>query len=379
MPVSRRRFLATAAVGTAAAVIIEFPALDAAGRTMPAAHAAQEASAAAAPIILSNNENAYGPLPSMAASMRDALTVSNRYPDSQYDAFVEAVAKHHAVRRDEVIAGNGSTEILRIAVDAFTGPQRSLVMAAPTFEAAAFYAKRNSVQVVPVPLTSSFEHDLDAMAAAARNGGGLVYICNPNNPTATLTGRSRLEAFMKALPETVYVVVDEAYHDFAVGSPQYVSFLDQRVDDPRLIVARTFSKVYGIAGLRIGYGIAQKDTIERMRPHQLFDNLNMVAVQAAVTGMADVNGVRSAAARIAADRAEFMKQASARGLNPMPSYTNFVMMDSPLPTAQAIDFFKQRGIAIGRDFHYGQRVRISLGKPEEMTAFWRAWDRMNQA
>lgn len=382
MPLSRRRFLATAAVGTAAAAILDSPAINAARATLSPSTAAttpQAAGPTSAPIILSNNENAYGPLPSMISAMRDALALANRYPDSQYEAYVDAVAKHHGVTREQVIAGNGSSEILRIAVDTFTGPQRSLVMATPTFEEVAMYAKTNSVRVVAVPLTANFEHDLDAMMTAARDGGGLVYICNPNNPTGTLTPRNRLETFIKALPRDVFVLMDEAYHDFATGAPEYVSFLERPLDDPRVVVTRTFSKIYGIAGLRLGYGIAAKETIARMQPHQLLDNLNMIAVQTAIVGLADRDGVRAAISRNSADRVEFLKQANARGLNPMPSYANFVMMDSPVPTPQAIDFFKQRGIAIGRDFHYGQRVRISLGKPEEVRAFWRVWDAMPKA
>jgi histidinol-phosphate aminotransferase len=364
MPLSRRSFLATAAIGTAATAVLELPSRDLFAQQAPAA----------GPIILSNNENAYGPLPSMVAAMRDALTISNRYPDSQYDSYVRAVAAFHGVSTEQVLPGNGSTEILRIAVEAFTGPQRSLVMAHPTFEAVAEYAKARSVTVSTVPLAGNFAHDLDAMLAKARDGAGLVYICNPNNPTGTITPRSQMVGFVKALPENVYVLMDEAYHDFAVDMPDYVSFLDRPMNDPRLVVARTFSKVYGIAGLRLGYGIGSKEAIARMLRYQLLDNLNMVAVRTGVAGLADKDGAHSAARRNAVDRAEFLKQARKRGLNPIESYTNFVMMDSPVPTGKAIEFFKQRNILIGRDFHFGQRVRISLGTPPEMAQFWTTWD-----
>lgn len=372
MGLSRRRFLGqTGVVLTVAAV--------SSSRVLQAAEQQASAPASGAAILLSSNENPYGPIPSATAAMREALLESNRYPDSQYEDFVRAVAAFHKVKPEQVLAGNGSTELLRIAADTFTGPARKLVMADPTFEAIRAYLAAGSAQVAAVPLTSSFAHDLDRMLATAREGAGLVYICNPNNPTGSLTARRDIETFISKLPGDVFVLIDEAYHEFANGSPEYTSFLERPLDDPRVIVARTFSKVYGFAGLRLGYGIAATETIARMRPFQLLDNLNMVAARAGVAALSDAAGVRLAVQRNAQDRAEFLKQASTRAIYAIPSHANFVMLDSPVPTPRAIEHFKANNIAIGRDFHFGRRVRISLGKPNEMAAFWRVWDQMPKA
>lgn len=368
MKLSRRRFLEHAGIGMSVAAV-SF------SRTLPLL--AQQATApASAPILLSSNENAYGPVPAAVAAMREAALVANRYPDAEYERFVQAVASFHKVAPEQVLAGNGSTELLRIAADAFTGPRRRLVLADPTFEAIRTYAGARSAQVAAVPLTSGFAHDLERMLSSSREGTGLVYICNPNNPTGSLTPRTDIEAFISKLPENVFILIDEAYHEFAADAPDYTSFLERPLDDPRVIVARTFSKIYGLAGLRLGYGIGAKGTIARMRPFQLLDNLNMVAARAGVAAMADLAGVREAIRRNAQDRAEFLRQSSRRGAAAIPSHANFVMLESPVPTAEAIDHFKRNGIMIGRDFHFGQRVRISLGKPDEMAAFWRVWDKL---
>jgi histidinol-phosphate aminotransferase len=308
-------------------------------RTMPLVAQQAAPAAIAGPILLSSNENPYGPIAGAAAAMRDALLASNRYPDSQYDDFVRGIAAFHKVHGEQVLAGNGSTELLRIAADAFTGPGRKLILADPTFEAIRAYAGARSAQIAAVPLTSGFAHDLDRMLVLSHEGTGLVYICNPNNPTGSLTPRSDIEAFISRLPENVFVLIDEAYHEFAVGAPEYTSFLDRPIGNPRVVVVRTFSKVYGLAGLRLGYGIAARDAVALMRPFQLLDNLNMVAARAGLAAMSDAAGVREAVRRNALDRAEFLRQASQRGVTAIPSYSNFLMIVSPVSAPDAIEHF----------------------------------------
>src|SRR5262249_3830066 len=152
---------------------------------------------------------------------------------------------------------------------------------------------------------------------------GLVYICNPNNPTGNVTPRKDLEEFIGKLPKKTYVLMDEAYHDFVPASADYVSFLERPLDDSRVIVARTFSKIYGLAGMRLGYGIATKDTAAEMRKHRLEDSLNVFVMRCAMSSMDDASGYRQAVQRNAADRDEFMRQAAARKLKSIPSCANF--------------------------------------------------------
>jgi histidinol-phosphate/aromatic aminotransferase/cobyric acid decarboxylase-like protein len=218
------------------------------------------------------------------------------------------------------------------------------------------------------------------MLARAGSAPSLIYICNPNNPTASLTPRKDLEGFVNRLPANSYVLIDEAYHHFATESPDYVSFLEKPVDDPRVIVARTFSKIYGMAGMRLGYGISAPETAQLMRRYQIQDNVNMVAAQAGLASLQDAAAMHSAARRNTADRQEFFSQAVRRGLKAIPSYANFAMMDAGRPATEVATYFKSKGILIGRRFPPMENfVRISFGLPEQMQQFWRAWDGMKAA
>ncbi|HEV8631839.1 MAG TPA: aminotransferase class I/II-fold pyridoxal phosphate-dependent enzyme, partial [Thermoanaerobaculia bacterium] len=165
------------------------------------------------PILLNANENPYGPSPASLAAMRDAVPFSCRYPDEQAEALAAAVAAHLRLPVDHVLLGEGSSEILKLAVTAGAGPNRRVVVADPTFEAVGVYAANAGMEVAKVPLTADFRHPLDAMRSLAR-GAGLVYVCNPNNPTASVTPAAELRAFLAAVPPETVVLVDEAYHHF---------------------------------------------------------------------------------------------------------------------------------------------------------------------
>lgn len=382
---TRRSFLQSLGVGAAAGVAIATSPLplnafepSRHGQAVGAKTALGAARANA--ILLNSNENAYGPLPKTLAAMQQAISWANRYPDFDYDALVWEISDLHKLKPQQVVTGCGSTEILRVASEAFLGPGKKLIIPTPTFEAIGEYARATGAEVQKVPLTSAYAHDLDGMLAQAASGPSLIYICNPNNPTASLTPRKDLEAFISRLPADSYVLIDEAYHHFATDSPDYVSLLDRPVDNPRVIVARTFSKIYGMAGMRLGYGVTSIENAQRLRSFQTQDNVNMVAAQAAVAALQDTAEMQAATRRNAADRQEFFVQANRRGLKPVPSYANFAMMDAGQPATKVMDHFKQNGILIGRRFAgMDNFVRISFGKPAEMQKFWAVWDRMGKA
>src|SRR5712692_1783961 len=201
------------------------------------------------PIRLNRNENAYGPSAKAISTMQEAArTVANRYPGAHAEALRTKIADLHRVTTDQVVLGCGSGEILRMAADAFVGSGRKLVVALPTYDLIGDCARRAGGEVVAVPLTGAYAHDLEGMLASSDSGTGLVYICNPNNPTGSLTRRQDIEVFLRKLPATTHVLIDEAYHHYAGTSSDYASFIDRPVDDKRLIVARSFSKIYGLAG-----------------------------------------------------------------------------------------------------------------------------------
>ncbi len=362
---SRRTFLKSTGTATAAAAALQFPASQfawAEPRRVPEP---------GGPILLMSNENPYGPFPSMHAAVREAMDICNRYPDPEQEKLTAALATFHRVKPEQVLLGGGSTDILRMAAEAFCTRTRLLAQASPTFEALGYYWERRDGKVARTPLRPDWAHDL---ATLAKSDADLVYICNPNNPTATITPRAEIDAFLAKLSPETCVLIDEAYHDTAEGS-DYISYLDQPAQHPRAFVARTFSKIYGMAGMRVGYAVGPEKVIAEMARFQLFDQPNALACRAAAAGLDDRAGWRAAVARNAADRGEFQKQAAARGVRFMPSHANFFMIETGRPVREVIAHFGKNNVRIGRPFPpLETHARISLGTPAEMREFWRVWD-----
>lgn len=269
MNLSRRAFARAAGAGAAAAM---FSPLVSVKPLFAAPPSAPPASTPAGEIRLSANENPYGPSAAAMEAMRDAFAKAWRYPDETQEALVDAIAKSHSVAHDQVLLGDGSSEILKLSAAAFTGPSRKLVMASPTFEAIGNAARAAGAEVVSVPLDASYGHDVAKMSAVA--GAGLIYICNPNNPTGSITPRAALRGLLASAPTTTAILVDEAYYHYA-GSSDYESVIPALASRPNLIVARTFSKIYGMAGLRCGYAISSRETIKLLAAQQAWDSMNM--------------------------------------------------------------------------------------------------------
>jgi len=329
-------------------------------------------------VRLNRNENAYGPSPKTIAAMLDAAEhAAHRYPEVEAEALRNKIALCHGVIAEQVILGCGSSEILRMATGAFLGSGKLLVVARPTFGLIGDYAQRTGADVVAVPLSRDHAHDLPAMLARSDSATGLVYICNPNNPTGSLTRRRDIEAFIRQLPETTYVLIDEAYHHYVGASSDYASFIDRPIDDSRVIVARSFSKIYGLAGLRVGYAIATPQTARALASCRLSEAVNVVAARAAVTALDDAEHVRMSANRNADDRQEFLNQANARMLRAIDSQANFVMVNTERPALEVIEQFRKHDVVLCQPFPgFEQHIRVSLGTPQEIREFWRIWDLM---
>lgn len=368
MTVSRRNFLRTGGISLAAAAL-PLPALAQKCGEPP------RAPRPGGPILLNGNENAYGPLPSVKAAMCAALETANRYPDFRYEELIGAIAKLHQVKPGQVHVGCGSTEILKMAADEFAAAPARLVVADPTFEAIVHYAEAERANVARVPLRPDFSHDLMGMLKAMGAGPGLFYICNPNNPTASLTPRAELDDFLKRIPPNTYVLMDEAYHHFAVGAPGYQSYLDPWVADDRVIVARTFSKVYGMAGLRLGYAVSGEETLKRLNTEELYDNVNCVAARCGTIALGATAEMQAAADRIARDRAAFVAECQRRRVQALPTYANFAMIYCGSLAREVRASMHAQGIRIGRPFPPMDKwCRISFGTPDEMAQFWKTWD-----
>jgi histidinol-phosphate aminotransferase len=371
MPITRRGFFRNVAAG--AAVTAALPPL--AELAFSELVRGSRASERGGPIILSRNENPYGPSPKVIASMQEALHFANRYPDPVVGALHERIAKSHSIQTEQLVLGCGSGEILSTTASAFLGPGKKLITALPTFESIGRCAKTLGAEVIEVPLAKDFSHDLDSMLARADATTGLVYICNPNNPTGSLTPRKNLEEFIRKLPANTAVLLDEAYHHFVSATPDYTSFIEKPINDDRVIVARTFSKVFGLAGIRVGYAVGAPEKIQALAARRLPEGLNAVGARAALVAYDDVEYTQMSAKRNAADRQEFFSQAKARKVQGIESYANFAMLKAGRPATDVIEHFKKNNVLIARLFpSMNTYVRVSFGTPPEMKEFWRVWD-----
>jgi histidinol-phosphate aminotransferase len=325
-----------------------------------------------------DNENAYGPSPLALAALRDAAgSAAHEYPDQRLKHLRSTIASIHNVTVEQVVLGCGSTEILRMAADAFLAPNRPLVMARPSCEVISDFAVARGASVAAIRLSKHHSHDLPAMLAACSRATGLVYICTPNNPTGTVTRRQDLDDFLLRLPTGPAVVIDEAYHQYVADSPESTSFLDRPTRRERVIVVRSFSKIHGLAGLRVGYAITSPDVAAGLVARGVQLGVSGVAAAAAAAAIADRDHVSASVSRNTNDRQEFFNKANARMLRPVDSQTNFVMVDTGRPAAEVIAHFASHGLVLPPPIaHYGTYVRVSLGLPAQMDEFWRVWDLM---
>jgi histidinol-phosphate aminotransferase len=319
------------------------------------------------------NENPYGPCPGAISAITNSETIACRYPDALRMRAVHSIAALNHVAPENVVLGCGSTEILRACDAAFVGAQKQLVIAEPTFEAVTYYANVCRARAVKVPLTSDFRHDLAAMARACANGVGLVYVCNPNNPTATINTRAEFADFISKVPASTSVLVDEAYFHF-VEDPRYASVIDMISQHRNLIVARTFSKVYGMAGMRLGYAVGQKDAIQAIHRQLTFDNGNAAVLLAAIASLKDPEVVPLNKKRLNDSRKWVMDQLVKSGYRVIPSEANFFMVDTAAEVTPVIHAFYERKILVGRKFpSMPNWLRVTVGKPEEMQKFLAAF------
>jgi histidinol-phosphate aminotransferase len=349
----------------------------------------------AATVRLNSNENPYGPSPMALKAMTEAFHLAWRYPDEHADELIETIARINGVSREWIVLGDGSGEILKMCAAAFTGPMTNgsravdlakptrggaltftpgrgkMVVADPTFEAILNHARVSGAEIVKVPLTGSFAHDLEKMSSVASEG--LVYICNPNNPTASITPKKELREFIERISADTMVLVDEAYFHYA-ESADYESVIPLIKNHANLIVARTFSKIYGMAGLRCGYCIAQPSAIQRMRPHQTWDSVSIMAIVAAIASLNDAHQVTSGRRLNHAVKGSVVNELRTLGFETIPSQANFIMVDLKRDTRPVIAALRQHGVQVGRAFPaLPNHLRVTIGKQIEMTAFMSAF------
>jgi len=330
-------------------------------------------------LMLHFNENSLGMSPLATESARLAVkNKANRYADDAIAELRGIIAAEHGVPTDQVMLGNGSTEVIRAVVTAAAQVNATVIEPAPTFGALQRYAKAEGMAVVTVPVGKGFITDINAMRtkAEATPGPLLVNICNPNNPTGTIVDRTALRDWIAGAPPEHLFLIDEAYYDYAVNSDGYSSLApDVAAGRENIIVARTFSKIYGMAGMRVGYGIAAVETAKRINPFAANYNLSAAGVAAAVTSMKDETYYAKSLASNAAGKAILIDALERLGLDYIPSHTNFLLhrIDSDLASYQGR--MKKNNILVGRRMTSEDGWnRLSIGTPAEMTEFVRTLD-----
>jgi histidinol-phosphate aminotransferase len=319
-------------------------------------------------VRLDSNENAAGPCTAAMDAIREATRLSHVYPFRFEGSLNAAIAKRQGVSRSNVLVGCGSSEILMNCVLAFTDARRGLVAPVPTFEEPARRARHLQRPVHEVPVRADLQVDLDGLARHVPEAG-LIFLCNPNNPTSVALPFDQVRAFigdaLRRSPEVV-ILLDEAYIEYANGDGVQ-SALPLALESPRVIVSRTFSKMYGLAGLRVGYAMGQPALLERLSAFSLPMSVNTMGLHAAIAATQDGGLEARERARNAEARAFTVGRLEALGVKAPRSHANFVMADVRRDTVAFRDACFARGIAVGRPFPpLRTHSRISIGTLEEM-------------
>ncbi|RDV38890.1 histidinol-phosphate transaminase [Bradymonadaceae bacterium TMQ3] len=321
-------------------------------------------------IKLASNENPLGPSPMATEAARALLSKGHIYPDGAAHRLRAAVAEFHGVNADEVITGNGSNEVLTIAVRTFCTADDEAVVSEYSFAAYPIICQAQGMTIRRASMKEPLTFDLEAMAAAITPKTKIVFVANPNNPTGTYVPADELRTFLKAVPEDVIVVVDEAYHEY-VQADDYASAETMRDLRERLIICRTFSKCYGLAGIRAGYGIAPANLIDRMNRVREPFNVNILAQDAAAAALKDVNFVERSVRINEEGRAILEKglaEMSELGVSWIPSQTNFLLVKTPVEGVSVYNALLRKGVIVRPMAGYGlgDYVRISIGTPDEV-------------
>jgi histidinol-phosphate aminotransferase len=375
MPVSRRGFLRLAAAEGISGAFLSARGLEAhlAEAQTPDTRVRPVLPPGVDEIRISSNENPLGPGTVALDAIVGKFPEAGRYPfnssPSETD-LVAAIAAKYRIKPENVVLGAGSQEILKSAMRAWVSRARPFVTALPTFENCTAFAKRFGLPLIEVKVDSACRLDVEPMIAAASRGAGLVYFNNPNNPTATVhsakTVTGMVEQVRRVSPGTVFLI-DEAYHDY-VTDPSYRTAIPLALSTPNVVVARTFSKAYGMAGMRIGYAIGMADSVQPLAKLKMPYNVSVFGIAAAIASLGDPAHIEAERARNTEVRAFTMKALQEIGARPADSQSNFLFVDIGRPAKEFRDACAKSGVMVGRDFPPFDKThcRISIGTMDEM-------------
>lgn len=321
-------------------------------------------------VKLASNENPLGPSPGAVAAMVEALQQCNLYPDGSNHRLKERLAGVLGVTPDQLVMGAGSSTVLRLIAEAFLMPGDEVMYADPSFIMYEWITHLAGATPVVVPVDGEHRHDLPAMAAAVTPRTKVIIVCNPNNPTGTTATQAELDAFLAAVPPSVLVVIDEAYYEYAAG-PGHPDGLEYIRQDRNLLVLRSFSKIHGLAGLRVGYGVGQPPVIAALRRVREPFNVSIVAQAAALAALADHAHVARSRAVNELGKEILYAGISRLGLPFIPTAANFLMVRTPGEDQAVFEALLRQGVIIrpGRTFAMPGWIRVTIGTEEQNRRF----------
>jgi len=320
-------------------------------------------------VKLASNENPLGPSPKALDAISNFLTELNRYPDANATLLKGAIASYYSLKEQQLIIGNGADELITLLSETFLEPEDEIIVPSPSFSEYDFGANLMGAKVIPVPLGEGYQFNVEAILAHVTEQTKLVYICSPNNPTGTYLSKRQLEQLLNYLPKKVLTVFDGAYSHFATEF-DYTNGLEYVDSGYPIIVLQTFSKIYGLAGVRVGFAVATEDIIQSILKVKEPFNVNTLAQVAATAAIADEKHVQASHEANKSGREQLYKAFSELGLQYTESMSNFVLVKVGAEAKYVYEQLLQKGIIVrfGGVWGLTEHVRISVGTFEENTA-----------
>jgi len=325
-------------------------------------------------VKLASNENPLGPSPKAVAALQKAAANLHRYPDEPAYVLIHRLAEHLGVGSDQIIVGNGSDDLLAMLARLILQPGDEVVVPDPSFLMYTIVAQSAGAVTIKVPL-KDLSIDLPAMADRVGPRTRLVFVCSPNNPTGTVVSRRDLETFLSRLPGHVVVVVDEAYYEF-VRDDAYRSGINYLAATPTVVTLRTFSKAYGLAGLRVGYGVMAKPLADMINRIRMPFNVNLLGQLAATAALDDAEFLQKTLTTIHKGLDQLYQALDDRGVQYFPSQANFFLIDVGRPADEVFEAMLHKGVIVRsmRAYGYPTYIRLTVGLPEENRRFLNALD-----
>ena len=323
---------------------------------------------------LSSNENCWGPPESVMKAMNNAWKYSNRYgyPDAN---IVGEIAKHHGVKPENILLGAGSGEILDVVGTTFLLGGKKVLGVEPSYSSVYQHATSIKTTAIKLPLGKDYRQDMPAMIKAANARAseiGLVYLCNPNNPTGIVVSKQEVKQLLDGIPKDMPVLIDEAYHHF-VDDASYATSIPYAIEGRPVIIARTFSKIAALAGMRLGYAVASAEIVQKMRPYSM-GSINALVKHGGAASLKDTASQAEVKNKVMALRKKTTTELNALGYETLPSETNFFMVSIGREVVPVIEEFRKKGVAVGRPFPpMTTHMRVSIGTADEMARFMTAF------